>query len=43
MISDIALSHKEFSGLHFTGSTTIFRDLGKRLEIILIFTEIIQE
>ena len=31
MISDIALSHPEFSGLHFTGSTSVFRDLWKNI------------
>ena len=31
MITNIALSHKEFSGLHFTGSTTIFRHLWKKI------------
>ena len=31
MISDIALKHTEFSGLHFTGSTSVFRDLWKKI------------
>ena len=31
MISDIALKHPEFSGLHFTGSTSVFRDLWKKI------------
>ena len=31
MISDIALSHPEFSGLHFTGSTSVFKDLWKKI------------
>ena len=31
MISEIALKHSEFSGLHFTGSTSIFRDLWKKI------------
>ena len=31
MISDIALAHPEFSGLHFTGSTSVFRDLWKKI------------
>ena len=31
MITNIALSYKEFSGLHFTGSTTIFRHLWKKI------------
>ena len=31
MISDIALRHLEFSGLHFTGSTSVFRDLWKKI------------
>ncbi len=31
MISDIALRHPEFSGLHFTGSTSVFRDLWKKI------------
>ena len=30
LISDIALSHPEFSGLHFTGSTTVFKELWKK-------------
>ena len=30
-ITDITLSHPEFSGLHFTGSTAVFRDLWKRV------------
>tara|TARA_B100001559_G_scaffold171870_1_gene144039 strand:+ start:797 stop:2416 length:1620 start_codon:yes stop_codon:yes gene_type:complete len=31
MISEIALNHSEFSGLHFTGSTSVFRDLWKKI------------
>ncbi len=31
MITDIALKHSEFSGLHFTGSTSVFRDLWKKI------------
>ncbi len=31
MITDIALKHTEFSGLHFTGSTSVFRDLWKKI------------
>ena len=31
MISEIALKHSEFSGLHFTGSTSVFRDLWKQI------------
>ena len=31
MISEIALEHSEFSGLHFTGSTSVFRDLWKKI------------
>ena len=31
LISDIALSHPEFSGLHFTGSTTVFKELWKKI------------
>ena len=31
MISEIALKHSEFSGLHFTGSTSVFRDLWKKI------------
>ena len=31
MISEIALKHSEFSGLHFTGSTMVFRDLWKKI------------
>ena len=31
MITDIALKHHEFSGLHFTGSTSVFRDLWKKI------------
>ena len=31
MISDVALKHTEFSGLHFTGSTSVFRDLWKKI------------
>ena len=31
MISDITLKHSEFSGLHFTGSTSVFRDLWKKI------------
>ncbi len=31
MISKIALKHSEFSGLHFTGSTSVFRDLWKKI------------
>ena len=31
MITDITLKHPEFSGLHFTGSTSVFRDLWKKI------------
>ncbi len=31
IITDIALKHPEFSGLHFTGSTSVFRDLWKKI------------
>ena len=31
MISEIVLKHSEFSGLHFTGSTSVFRDLWKKI------------
>ncbi len=31
MISDVVLSHKDFSGLHFTGSTSIFKLLWKQI------------
>ncbi len=30
MISDVCLRHPDFAGLHFTGSTTVFRSLWKR-------------
>ena len=31
LISEIALSHPEFSGLHFTGSTTVFKELWRKI------------
>ncbi|MGJ8592133.1 MAG: L-glutamate gamma-semialdehyde dehydrogenase [Aquaticitalea sp.] len=31
MITDVVLSHPEFSGLHFTGSTDIFKKLWKQI------------
>ncbi|MFD0976411.1 L-glutamate gamma-semialdehyde dehydrogenase [Salinimicrobium gaetbulicola] len=31
MISDVVLSHKDFAGLHFTGSTTVFKNLWKQI------------
>ena len=31
LISEIALSHPEFSGLHFTGSTHVFKELWKKI------------
>ena len=31
MITDVALSHPDFSGLHFTGSTHVFQDLWKSI------------
>ena len=31
MISDVTLKHSEFSGLHFTGSTSVFKDLWKKI------------
>ena len=44
LISEIALSHPEFSGLHFTGSTTVFlKSFGKKLAIIYLFIVIIPE
>ena len=42
LISDIALSHPEFSG-SFTGSTTVFKELWKKLVIIYLFIVIIPE
>lgn len=27
MVSDVCMSHRDFAGLHFTGSTTVFRQL----------------
>jgi 1-pyrroline-5-carboxylate dehydrogenase len=36
LVSDVALAHRQFAGLHFTGSTAVFRGLwqkaGERLE-----------
>lgn len=31
MISDFALSHRSFAGLHFTGSTEVFKNLWKQI------------
>lgn len=31
MISDVVLSHRDFAGLHFTGSTTVFKNLWKQI------------
>lgn len=31
MITDVILSHPEFSGLHFTGSTHVFKDLWQKI------------
>ena len=31
MITDVVLSHKDFAGLHFTGSTTVFKNLWKQI------------
>lgn len=31
MISDTVLAHKDFAGLHFTGSTTVFKNLWKQI------------
>ncbi|MCK0132381.1 L-glutamate gamma-semialdehyde dehydrogenase [Flavobacteriaceae bacterium F08102] len=31
MISDTVLSHREFSGIHFTGSTNVFQSLWKQI------------
>ena len=31
LISEIALSHPEFSGLHFTGSPHVFKELWKKI------------
>ncbi len=30
-LSDVALSHREFAGLHFTGSTAVFQGLWRRI------------
>ncbi|MBA2528512.1 MAG: aldehyde dehydrogenase family protein, partial [Euzebyales bacterium] len=30
MVSEVAMAHPEFAGLHFTGSTTVFRGLWRR-------------
>ncbi len=35
MISNIVLKHKEFSGLHFTGSTKVFKTLWKQIALNL--------
>ena len=31
MISDVVLEHRDFAGLHFTGSTTVFKNLWKQI------------
>jgi 1-pyrroline-5-carboxylate dehydrogenase len=31
MISDIVMSHPDFAGLHFTGSTFVFQKLWKKI------------
>ncbi|NJY61656.1 L-glutamate gamma-semialdehyde dehydrogenase [Salinimicrobium sp. CDJ15-81-2] len=31
MISDVVISHRDFAGLHFTGSTTVFKHLWKQI------------
>src|SRR5690606_26163797 len=31
MISDVVLSHRDFAGLHFTGSTDVFKNLWKQI------------
>lgn len=31
MISDVILEHRDFSGLHYTGSTTVFKNLWKQI------------
>lgn len=31
MISDVILEHRDFAGLHFTGSTTVFKNLWKQI------------
>ncbi len=31
MISDVLLEHRDFAGLHFTGSTTVFKNLWKQI------------
>ena len=44
MISDIALKHPEFSGLHFTTDLHQFSEIyGKKLGIIFHYIETIQE
>ncbi|MBA2577401.1 MAG: L-glutamate gamma-semialdehyde dehydrogenase [Euzebyaceae bacterium] len=30
MVSDVAMAHRDFAGLHFTGSTTVFRGLWRK-------------
>ena len=30
MVSDVAMRHSEFAGLHFTGSTTVFRSIWRK-------------
>ncbi|MEG9329079.1 L-glutamate gamma-semialdehyde dehydrogenase [Salinimicrobium catena] len=31
MISDVLIGHRDFAGLHFTGSTTVFKNLWKQI------------
>ena len=40
---DVVFKHRDFAGLHFTGSTGVFRHLWKRLVRILPTTEAIHE
>ena len=38
-IGEVIFNHKDFAGLHFTGSTNVFRNLWKTIEITFLNTK----
>ena len=43
MITDTIIENKDFSGLHFTGSTNVFRGIWKKMVKILVNINRIRE
>jgi 1-pyrroline-5-carboxylate dehydrogenase len=43
MITDTVLASRDFAGLHFTGSTHVFKDIWAKIELTFTTTKHTQE